>query len=129
MGVVENVKEIATLIQKIDNVDLYRKILDLQAQVMNLEEENAKLRTDNSDLRDRLEVKGSLVFNKDCYWLPRADNGPDGPFCSNCWDTRTQLVRMIRCGNPAFSECPTCKRPIQLGPWEPPRVRRPTSGY
>jgi hypothetical protein len=36
MGLIENVKDVVSLVQKMDNIDLYRKILDLQADALRL---------------------------------------------------------------------------------------------
>ena len=53
MGIIDNVKETVTLIQKIDNIDLYRKVLDLQSEVMAVVEEN-------TELKRRLRISGDL---------------------------------------------------------------------
>jgi len=36
MGIVEDVREAVKLVQQVDNIDLYRKILDLQAEVQEM---------------------------------------------------------------------------------------------
>lgn len=54
MGITDNVKETVTLIQKIDNIDLYRKVLDLQSEVMAVVEEN-------TELKRRLRISGDLT--------------------------------------------------------------------
>ena len=44
MGVVDNVKAAIEIVQKADNLDRYRRLLDLQREVGELEEENRSLR-------------------------------------------------------------------------------------
>ena len=86
MGLVENIKETAKLIQKIDNLDLYKRILDLQSEVMELVDENRRL-------KEELRVNTELTFDKNAYWIgtgkPR-----EGPFCSCCWDGSGKLIRL-----------------------------------
>jgi len=114
VGVVENVKQIAEVLRKIDNVELYRQILDLQAEILQLVEENRQLKARVREVEEQLTINAVLVFEKDCYWRPQEKGSPDGPYCSNCWDNRRQLVRMIKCGDPDYVQCPTCKHPIAL---------------
>ena len=115
MSVLETVKDVANTIRQIDNIDLYRKILDLQGEVMRLVEENGDLRRENTSLKDLLVVKDSLTFSRDCYWVSKATGTSEGPFCSACWDVRRELVRMIKCLDVKYSQCPVCKHPIKVG--------------
>ena len=111
MGILDEVKSLASTIQKIDNIELYRQILDLQGEVLKVVEENASLRKQVADLSEKMRISGELRFDRDVYWVDDA-----GPYCTRCWDTTKQLVRLLKCGNPAFSQCPTCKYPIKLNP-------------
>ena len=96
MGVVDTLKETIGLIQKVDNIDLYRQMLDLQTQVMSLLEENKSLRT-------TLETRATLTFKSDAYWR----DGNEGPFCSRCWDDEKKLIRLHLGG--LAPACPKCK--------------------
>jgi regulator of replication initiation timing len=111
MGILDEVKSIASTIQKIDNIELYRKILDLQAEITELVQENHGLRRKIADLEQTLAIADELRFERQAYW-----RGTDGPYCTNCWDNRQRLVRMLKCGNPAFSECPTCRVALEVNP-------------
>ncbi len=114
MGILDEVKSLVKTVQQIDNIELYKKILDLQAHIMELLEENRRLKGDVDSLREKLRVKESLKFERDAYWIEPLDGQKDGPFCCKCWDTNQLLVRMIFCGDPAYSECPSCKIAIQI---------------
>lgn len=114
MGVIENVKELAATIQKIDNIDLYRKILDLQGEVQNLVQDNRQLRDQVHDLEQRWATHQKLVFRHNVYWLPTEAGGEDGPFCTNCWDNRKTLIRMHQKADVNDTWCPTCKDNINV---------------
>ena len=120
MGVLENVKEVTGLIQKIDNIELYRKILDLQAEVFNLVDENRKLKQDSDELREKQRIKETLFFDKSVYVIQKADGKEEGPFCPSCWDGHKRLSRLAEYGNTAYLRCPVCDKAART-------QRRPTS--
>ncbi len=107
MGVVESVKDAVKIIQQMDNLDLYRTLLDLQAQVMDLVDENR-------ELESRLEVRDELAFDQNAYWRSTPGKRREGPFCSRCWDFEGKLVRLLHYGG-ASPRCPQCKSVAYLG--------------
>jgi regulator of replication initiation timing len=120
MAILDEIKSVASIIQKIDNIELYQKILNLQGNIMEVLEENTKLKSEIVSLKNTLEIKKALRFERDAYWIekpatektsPRIE---DGPFCPCCWDTKKQLVRMLLSGNPNYSHCPSCKITVNI---------------
>jgi hypothetical protein len=83
MGILDTVRETVGLIQKVDNIELYRRMLELQTQVVQLVEENRAL-------KDRLSTKEQLVFKENSYWK---DDGSQ--FCCRCWDVDGKLVHLM----------------------------------
>lgn len=112
MSIIDDVKSVAKLIQQIDNVELYRKILDLQGEVMGLVQENSELKKEISSLKESLRVTESLKFERNVYWNEKPDGTKEGPFCSKCWDKEKLLVRMTTMSNPQYHRCPACNVPI-----------------
>ena len=96
MGVIETVKDVAGLIQKYDNIELIRRVVELQEQVYDLVNENRSL-------KELLTTREQLTFSKNSYW-----KGDEGPFCSRCWDVATTLVRMHDAGT-FHPSCPACQ--------------------
>ena len=97
MGAIDTVKELAVLIQKLDNIELLKQVVSLQEQVYALVDENRSL-------KERLATRGKLSFRKNAYWLD-----DQGPFCSNCWDGTQKLVRM-HLSKEFNPQCPRCTR-------------------
>ena len=58
MGLYEAVKDIAKLAQQADNIDLYRKLLDLSAQALDMQSEIAKLKEEKLSKK----AKSSISF-------------------------------------------------------------------
>lgn len=106
MGVIEDVKEVVKLVQSIDNIDLYRKILDLQAEVTGLVQDKLQLTQQVRDLTEKLAIQGSLEFRDEGYWRKCDDGKEDGPFCTACWDSDKKLVRSVPIRN--VYGCPVC---------------------
>jgi hypothetical protein len=105
MGIIDDVKAIASTVQQIDNIELYRQILNLQSEVMGLVEQNTKLRASISELEMQLQLSAELIFRANAYWLTSGE----GPFCSACWDSKKQAVHMHAGPDRDYYECPVCK--------------------
>jgi len=112
MGLYDNVKDVASIIQKSDNVELYKKILDIQKESMDLSEENRKLKEKIRELEELIETKEALIYKDECYYMKSENEELDGPYCSRCWDKDKKLIRMhidnSRLGK-VDNKCPECK--------------------
>ena len=109
MGIIEEFKEVVKLAQKLDNMELYRKILDLQAEIIRVVEENMQLKAQVKELSKKLTIQETLEFKEEAYWRKLEDGTEDGPFCTSCWDSEQKLIRMIvfkKSGQP--KGCPVC---------------------
>lgn len=106
MGILDDIKETVSIIQKIDNIDLYRKILDLQAEAMALVEENRTLKAAAS-------IEAELEYRQQAYWKKYGTEKQEGPFCPKCWDVERKLVRLLK-SNGFFPQCPSCKIFVEM---------------
>jgi regulator of replication initiation timing len=125
MGVIETVKDIGVLVQKLDNMDLVKRLVELQEQVYDVVTENRDLKEQNRTLQETLTTREQLTFRKNSYW-----NGQEGPFCSRCWDADGQLVR-LHTQQGFYPRCPKCDH-VAADPDQPPprpSQRAITSSY
>ena len=109
MGILDTAKDVVTLVQKADNLELVKQILTLQSDIMKMMEENRLLKDENRALREQLQVKRNLVFRENSYWMPKEDGFEDGPFCSTCQDVDGKLVRMTECATAGVYYCKACQ--------------------
>ena len=110
MSLIENFKEVADLVKKMGEMDLHRKIIDLQDEIV-------KLSRENRTLKEQLELKGKMIFKRNCYWV----EGDDVPYCPRCWEDKAKTIHLRRdlvdtgdekvlkydcprCGNSVFPE-------------------------
>ena len=83
MGIIDNAKEVADLIKKVGDMELYRKIVELEGGIIELSKINMKLEQNNVDLKRKLEIKENMKFKKPFYFL-----GDDTlPYCQLCWES------------------------------------------
>lgn len=114
MGIVDEVKSVAGLVNKLKDPELMQHVINLQNSVLELNNENAKLREKVTDLENIIknlekekEVGESLNIEFGTYFSTR-NSKKDGPFCTRCFDVDRNLVRLNVLTN-GYAECPQCK--------------------
>ena len=110
MGIIENAKEAVKLVQQIDNIELYRKILDLQAEAIELTEQLKQKCEIIGQLKEALELKGKLIYKDSAYYVAD-ENGKiiDGPFCTKCFDIDHLKCRLVPDNKEPQVICPNCE--------------------
>ena len=88
MGAIDNVKEIVKIVGKLDNIDLYRKILDLQSEVMALTQANQELTGKVRELDEKLLQVDKMTFRFPFYYA----EGDDVPYCPRCWEGNKKAI-------------------------------------
>jgi len=105
MGILDTAKDVITLVQKADNLELVKQVLALQSDIMKMMEENRELKEEIRGLTDKLRTRAKLVFRDNTYWM-ETETGQDGPYCSPCHDTGQILVRLHKTSIGFM--CPAC---------------------
>ena len=130
MGLYEGFKDVVSIAQKIDNLDLYRKILDLQAEAQKfgaeLLEKDRQLHEKTLELqrlKEFLEIKKKMTRHGSAHYEIDSDGKPFGdPHCSHCFEAKHIAVHINQ--DPTMRQsslCPSCKsrvawqRPIEKG--------------
>ena len=107
MSIIDNVKEIANLVKKIDDIDLYRRIIELESEIIELTRENHELKVDNHDLKEKLNLSEALVFRKPFYYKENDDT----PYCPRCWEADRKAIHLngpIEDMGDHYHFCPVC---------------------
>ncbi len=110
MVIFDVVKTAAKVAQEAGKIELYGEILQVYEKLLDQQKCIADLESENKELRQRLELEESLLFERNAYWRLENDQ-KDGPFCSRCKDTENKLVRM-RVDKYTFgwAFCPGCNK-------------------
>jgi uncharacterized protein YbaR (Trm112 family) len=116
MGAVENIKEVANLVKKFNDIELNRRILNLENEVLDLSRDKRRAEETIAELERALKFSKELVFRDSHYWL----EGDRTPYCSGCWESKRLAVHLNRAradGLGLVMQCPSCKHnyPIRQG--------------
>lgn len=107
MGWYEAIKDGIIVAQKADNIPLVSELIDAQKQILDLVQENQKLKEENEKLLKKQDISQQVERHKDAYITLKNDT-QKLIYCSNCWDTKQQLVQAQTDENGHY-ECPGCK--------------------
>lgn len=107
MGWYEAIKDGIMVAQKTDNIPLVSELIDAQKQILDLVQENQKLKEENEKLLKKQDVSQQIERHKDAY-ITLKDDSQKLIYCSNCWDTKQQLVQAQTNENGHY-DCPACK--------------------
>lgn len=110
MGIIENAKDAVKLVQQIDNIELYRKILDLEVEAIELTDQLKQKDEIISQLRKSLELKGEFICKDSAYYIAdKSGKITDGPFCTKCFDVNHLKCRLVADSKELQVICPNCK--------------------
>lgn len=113
MGVIENMKEVADLVQKIGDINLNRKIVNLEGEVLALTREKRHLELKVEELERVVKLKKGLAFKEPFYYL----EGDKTPYCPGCWEDKQASIHLTYSGNYQFTIdwlCPVCKHRYEV---------------
>ena len=76
MSIIDNAKEIALLVKKLGDIDLYRKIVELEGEIIELTREKRQVEERLADIQRSQEIIKSYILTP-VYTQPRV-----GPSCT-----------------------------------------------
>lgn len=106
MGLYEGIKDVAKVIQKADNIDLYRQLLDLSAQALDLQLEVAALKTENAELKKGKAIESQIERYKGQKYITLTNDSQKIKYCSFCWDSDRKLIQVT--GSGIDTHCKIC---------------------
>lgn len=107
MGVVENMKDVADLVKKFNDIELNRRILTLENEVLDLSREKRRGEERIEELERAIKFSKELVLRDGFYWVEGDSTG----FCTACWDAKHLAVHVKRLPLPVHHhrfQCPHC---------------------
>lgn len=109
MGLYEGIKDVASLMQKADNIDLYRQLLDLSAQALEMQAEIIRLQEENSELKRKIYQKNDVERHNGIY-ITLKDDSQKILYCASCYGKNEKLIQlfMYDSGRNLY-RCPVCR--------------------
>ena len=124
MGLIENFKDVAELVKKAGNIDLYQQITALESQLIDLTRTNRHLELENEELKAQLAIRAKMSF-KNPFWFVEGD---DVPCCPRCWEHDSKAIHVqgpMEVGSGTRYDCPQCKEMFITNRREPVSAVRP----
>jgi hypothetical protein len=90
----EAIKDVATIAQKADNIDLYKKLLDISSDALDLQNKVFELTEENKELRNRLNEKEAVIRHADGLYITFASDNPEIRYCSTCWGKDNKRIQL-----------------------------------
>lgn len=128
MGLIDRLKELASLAQKVQNIELYGKLVSFQSEILAVQDENRDLRDLVRQLQEKLDLKAKVSWERPFYWTCGTAQ-KEGPFCQKCYDSEGKLIRLQQRGSADEWDCLQCGSyfpgPGYTTPRSPPLRRDP----
>ena len=108
MGLLENMKEIADLIKRAGDIDLYRKIVESEGEIIDLTRQNRHLEERIRELERTVALQKAMEFDEPFY----RREGDKTPYCPACWEANrlaVHLTYMWKTSSGPRWDCPNCK--------------------
>lgn len=99
-------KDVISVAQKADNVELYRQLLDLSAQALDLQAEVARLREENLELKKSKDISEKIIRHEEPVVTIDGDDKALY-YCSHCWDSKNILIQ-LNCKHDGTFSCSHC---------------------
>jgi hypothetical protein len=110
MGVLENLKDVAELAQKVGQIELYKRILQAEDEVRELTREKRRLEDKVEELDRNLKLRNAMRFKAPFYY----QQGDEIPFCAACYEKDGRAVHVAKSDDDWY--CNVCKTFFDGGP-------------
>lgn len=103
MGIYEGLKDAITIAQKVDNIDLYKKLLDLSKEALDMQDQISKLQAEIIQLKNAKELEERVEYHKledvdelhTEYPYVTLKNDPLRiRYCAVCWGKDGKLIQL-----------------------------------
>jgi hypothetical protein len=91
MSILDSAKEIADLIKKMGDIELYRKIVELEGEIIDITRTKRELEERCEKLDKQLSFGRTLTFRPPVYYA----EGDEIPFCPTCYETDHSAYHLI----------------------------------
>lgn len=96
MNIIDHAKEIAELIKKYNDQDLYERIVSLREEILGLREENLSMKEQIKALEEAQAIQSKLLRKGNYYVMEDDPEGSRNIYCLTCWDHDRKLINLIR---------------------------------
>ena len=116
MSFYDAMKDAISIAQQADNIDLYRKLLDLSQDALDLQNEVYKLTIENQQLKVQIEelssatsLENDIELHPNGYLIriSERNQGKTIRYCAACWQNTKKLMPYVKSIGSAY-QCSNC---------------------
>ena len=104
MSLYEGIKDVASVLQKADNIELYKQLLDLGKEALSLQQEVSQLQSENKELKKAIDLEDKIIRHTnerapgerhpDYPYITLKDETPEIRYCALCWGKHHKLIQL-----------------------------------
>lgn len=108
MSLYDVIKDAANVVQKADNIELYRQLLDAMKMSLEMQEELRSLKEENIELKKKRDLRPLIERHKESF-ITLKDEHPQLRYCAHCWDAEEKLIQLLCNEKSGTFDCPHCE--------------------
>lgn len=102
------IKNVAEVVKKAENLELYATLLDLYSKALELQDENKELKEQVAN-HNRIDDLRARIIRHTQPYITLKDDINQIFYCAHCWDSKEKLIQVNTDPLPATFTCPSCK--------------------
>lgn len=106
MSIIENLKEVTNVLQKVKNVDLHSKLIGIRNQALEMQNIIEFLTKENHELKKKQDIESKIKRYDDLYFT--LGNDSSVLYCTYCWDNERKQIQVRK--NHGKFVCPHCEK-------------------
>lgn len=95
MSLYEGLKDVISIAQKADNVELYRMLIDISKEALDLQNDLYNLAKENKELKELLNNQKKIIYHKNEYFITLENDESGMHYCGTCWGADKKLVPYV----------------------------------
>ncbi|QIB67805.1 hypothetical protein Ami103574_00050 [Aminipila butyrica] len=114
MGWYDTIKDAVSVMQKADNIDVTKQLLEAQKEMMDIQQENFELKRTIDELNTIIEKSKKIKYSegRGAVYTIEEDGSKQGPYCTCCWEADGKTISLHR-RSTSYMNCPCCKAEIK----------------
>ena len=114
MAIYDIVKDAIGIAQKADNIDLYKKLLEIGQMALDLQNENAELKKKIEELARSRQFEKDIIRYREPYYTLKGDGEEANIYyCATCLGMENKKIQMITLDENKLI-CPACKTSFHM---------------
>ena len=95
MSLYEGLKDVISIAQKADNVELYRMLIDLSKDALDLQNDLYNLTKENRELKELNNNEKKIMYHKNKPYITLENDKRGMQYCGTCWGADKKLVPYV----------------------------------